>query len=282
MKLFTIALCAISSFAFSKTIAINSFPQLQLIKNKDKIYLQGTIALFNKGDTKAFEAYPEIQLGEKKFQLDKGNIDPNTQFSWEIKELIQDSAHCEKCPLKNPGLYPFVTTIHYKDSNYYPFSAIQVNHLLYNPQEATDLLTNIQIPSLSMFLKINSHGEKFDGLLQLKNLTQANLAAAINFYYPQEIILKAKNIAQYPIAATRESTIAFHGQNDTGLINSKYVIFAIAEWEENGWHKYATSYDSYTISKNPENKYSFWVYYGVFFAILSVITTIYIITRKSR
>jgi len=209
-------LSLISSVSFASYISMSTSVESKVINND----LLVTVFSQNKGDEPAYSVQSEIKVGDKTIMgQKKDQLEINavwlTQAQFSLKEF-------------KPGQYPIIILQHYADANQYPFSAPVMRSFNYRSGDRP----------ADVFGKLSSATFWKDGELELtiKNMSDANINAKVSLVIPKELSgSKARWEAQIGSRSEDKSKILI--SNFSALSGSSYQVYAIVEYEINGFHQ---------------------------------------------
>jgi len=217
--------------------------------------LEVMVKVVNKGDEPAYNVQAEIKVGEQKFLAEKRaelGIDQTyqAQASFNLKS-------------NKAGSYPLVLVMHYADANQYPFSALTGHTYTYKAAS----------PPSEIFGRMNSakFWKKGRVELTLKNMGDEEIKTKTKLFVPRELTV-ARNSHQITLAPKSENKVAFEIENFSALDGSNYQVFAVSEYESQGFHQ--TSLTPGTI-KIKETREILGLSYPIVAAILVLLVIIF-------
>ncbi len=174
----------------------------------------------NKGDEPAYAVQFEAYVGKAKVTgqtVPRLNVNEETSSDFHITDAFT-----------LPGHYPVIIRTHYQDANSYPFSSLTVGFYDYQSPAISDIFIKAEgtdIPGNSR--------RRLDFTLRNSGDTRQDLDLELNV--PKELAVndEAKKIDIGPKA---EKTVTFTVENFSGLENSSYAVFLVAQYKDSEKH----------------------------------------------
>jgi hypothetical protein len=202
--------------AWAKTISITITQRAEL--RGTSLVVKATIG--NTGDESAKAVTANLRVGDKQVRgKTHDDVAPNTNFD---EELVVETGTL------GPGRWPYQVTVDYADANLYPFQALLVTTIpVENPPTA----------KLSVS-KIESEGIADSGPLsiRLKNLAAVERDVSYRIIVP-EGLEAGDPTARVHLAGWAETTASGTIVNRTALAGSKYPVFVVVEYDDEGVHQ---------------------------------------------
>ena len=178
------------------------------------------ISLKNNGDEIAYNVQTEFFFEGKTHhtpKISKLGINQTITF---MKSIV--------LPSDIKGDYPLIMLTHYADANDYLFSALS----------CIRISTTSDTPPMELSGNMEGTGFSKKGrvIAGLKNLAQSDLMATLKLWVPRE--LKTDNAKQnVSIPPKTGKEITFEVENFSALPGSNYQVYAIAEYDKDGFHQ---------------------------------------------
>ncbi|MBU0672276.1 MAG: hypothetical protein KJ732_04515 [Candidatus Margulisbacteria bacterium] len=205
-----------SSAAFASYISLNT----SLTTKVDKNDLMVLVTVINKGDESAHNVQAELRVGGEKYLAEK-------KLELGINQTYT-AATTFKLKMQKPGLYPLVLVMHYTDANQYPFSALTCNVFSYQAGALpAEIIGKLQTAAF---------WQAGQTKLTLKNLSDSEIAAETSLVVPRELTVTTK-AQKVRLAPKSNKTVTFGLENFSALDGSTYQVFAITEYEKDGFHQ---------------------------------------------
>ena len=257
---FLLLLAGLSGFGIStasaSVLTIEGDPQITVRASGVDWSIDGAYTLTNKGDEVGFDVYPTLELGSWQWAGEPRRLEPGAQSVWEVKgQLTGDQLSCkvkDQCAglsLATKGVFPVVSRKYYKDQNGYQLSSAAISNVTVGDLSEDDLIKT-RIPSFQTKLVFKGNGQKFKGRLSVRNSSSEPLRLAVSYYSaheihvqfkPQVLEVKPDSVARLPVAA----------RNLTAFPGSKYVVFAVLQWDQGGVRNSASSFFALPIEEPP-------------------------------
>lgn len=163
---------------------------------------------------------------------------------------------------KNPGRHPLPVTVAYADQNGYPFSAILCATYFVERDTSSDLFGTIACEPFQNSARIQAH---------LKNTSARDHAFTLAVLTPRELTAEAP--APRTLKAGAETTLEIGLRNFSALPGSRYPLFLVAEYDQDGKHFTSVLTTSVEIITEIAffTRYRRWILAAAgFFAVLGV------------
>jgi hypothetical protein len=179
-------------------------------------FLAVAVRLTNKGDEPAHTVGPAVQFGSHEARGDVRAVLPPSDSMTMNARIPVDVA---------VGQWPLVTRIDYADVNGHPFQAMHVA-VVSSPSSS---------PALVAVVDVNAHVAGTSGGVQthLKGLSEAAQQLRLRFLVPRGLEVAPAEVSLALEAwgdAVADATIA----NRAALAGSRYPVFVVAEYNEDG------------------------------------------------
>ncbi|MBI4549438.1 MAG: hypothetical protein HY714_00730 [Candidatus Omnitrophica bacterium] len=224
--------------------------------------LDVSIKITNKGDESAYDVTHQLLLpGTSSFLPSAGEIAPGKAL--EVQHSISPQHRL-------PGSYSLALLTHYTDAGRYPFSAL--SPIFYHFGESRPAL---------IVSKLGDRTVSGRGVLKLglKSLSQKTLDLRCRLYLPKEILCPAPE-KEHRLAPGGTAFLTFPVQNLGGLKGSRYAVFALINYEQDGFHHSDMASAFLTISPLGEGFASPWLI-GSFGLLLAGLVYL-ILSRRGR
>jgi len=275
-----------SNLASAGTISISTTITTTVNDNR----LTGTIEVTNKGDSVANNVKPIYYIDGEEFSGDEiKSLKPEGKHKW---QFVQD------LDIENPGSYPLILEILYKDDNKYPFSAITLTTYNFKRSSISDLDIALSRISLAGSAEIpysigynivnerqgiNDNKSNMDGPTDDQETTGQDLET-VDVYLtpvlPINIDSKDKNkqirIDQLESGKKYEDT--FSVKKGSALVGSNYNVYLVAEYDLDGIHYTKIGQTSVSII----NKENIFYKNSFYYSIIGILIILGIIFWKKR
>ena len=255
------ALLPVSGYSGYITMVIETTITASTEKVEVKITAQ------NNGDEPAYKVYPELQLGSEVAKLSaERRIAVKASRQWTYAFVPG------KAGLKLHGTYPLLVTLHYHDSNMYPYSVPEV--VLFEMVKAGKVLPfESKIETSEVF----GSGEIS---LTLGNVLDRTLAGEVRVLLPIELTTE-NNPSTFELQANQTDQILYPITNKGALPGSRYKIFGITEFDDSGSH-YCVLVSGMISVKMPKEEDSsrFLMIVGGSFIVMLFLLTVFLELRR--
>ncbi|MBW2284630.1 MAG: hypothetical protein JRF65_08540 [Deltaproteobacteria bacterium] len=180
--------------------------------------LKVTVIKTNKGTAPAFQVRTRIAaLDEKLVAPVKDRLNPEESYA---DQFDVDIASLGK------GRFPVIVHTDFHDANRYPFSGLSVTTFRVGEDTRADIIVWGEDVNL---------GNAGNVRISLKNLTASPLDIRARLYAPREINVSRPD-EDLLLAARSESDLDFYVSNFSALVNARYPIYCVAEYDSGGVH----------------------------------------------
>lgn len=183
--------------------------------------------VINRGDEAAHDVSVSAELsGVVAHSAEVAFLGPNESQSVELVQEVGVSKH---------GEYPVLVTVHYKDANHYPFSAISVAPLIYGDSKPSRIEASVSN------LELSDRG----GLLSLtsRNLDGKPEEISVRLITPKELSVSGF-VGRFTLDGGAAEDFRIPLNNISANPGSSYQVYALVEYEEGGLH-YFTAANAY-------------------------------------
>ncbi len=234
---------------------------------RSHILLEGEYSMTNNGDSEAQDVFFKISLGGYSYAGDSVNLKPKESHTWKIKLKIDKSflickndPSCSDLKLPSLGAFPLKVTKFYKDMANYQFSAPEIFRLIIGKVDNINL-SSLKAPEVNAKVTVKGDGQEF--VLDILVLSKVkDIKYYVSFFTSQELKVSRDIFLFNPDTSKNSSLNTVKISNFSGLSNSKYPVYSIIQWEENGLRNFIVRAQSISI-ESPSNL--------DFYIILSVI-----------
>src|SRR5262245_17769506 len=201
--------------ACAGSITINMTTRTELTDKELKVDL----TVGNSGDEAAGSVVPILRLRDREVRgAREDSLAPGGRIE---RTLVVPAADLGE------GRWPFRVAVSYTDQNQYPFQALHVSLITRgNPLPAKIAVTKVDITPLESSATMT---------IRLKNLAGVERAATVNVFAPEDIEIEG-GAPEVKLAAWAEDSVERDITNRTALTGSRYPVFAIVEYDEQGTH----------------------------------------------
>lgn len=213
-----------SSTAWASKLVIQGAPQLEFRRSGVGLVVEGSYSILNSGDEVARDVFPLLEVENKSWSGEPREIAPGASFSWNVTLELSDS--------KIEGLIPVRVSRFYKDLNQHQFSAKDLL-VLATPDLSMDQRTKLHTPTLISRLLLASTGQRFDGRLELRNVSAEELTPTIELLFPLELSFEVSG-RNINITPGQTIDLKISGRNLTAFPGSNYPVLALISWEKDG------------------------------------------------
>jgi len=211
-----VVICFLTPLAHASYISLNTTVTSKVTENTLKVL----VSVINKGDEAAHNVQAKIRVGDQKILTEKRD-------QLEVDQTYTGYATFN-LPYKTPGQYPLVLVMHYADANQYPFSALTCQTFSYKAGAApSDIFGQ---------MKGDTFWKQGEAKLLLKNMGEVEIETQVKIIAPREltVIGEDQKVILLPKA---EKKISFPIKNFSALSGSTYQLFALSEYENQGFHR---------------------------------------------
>jgi hypothetical protein len=215
---------------------------------------EATVSVVNRGQESAFSLliraeWPDIAEESKVEPVLKPTGSSTAHFKTSLKKYI-------------PGSYPLTLRLLYVDGNQYPLSALSVTTFNIGQVLTAEILGVLEPLSLSKSGTLH---------LRIKATDGRSRRVSVRVVLPVQLTIDPP-IQEIDLPAGQEQGLSFHIRNFSALPGSRYPIFAIIEYTEDGRH--GTALAPSLVDVVPNSAPQDYMHYALiaFIAILAVFT----------
>lgn len=218
--------------------------------------LKVKVNVVNEGDESAFNVQINVNENQRTQSSPiKQVLAVNGKFEYEANYNLAQSKH---------GRYPLTINVDYTDANQYPFTALTVTHYSFGSDTVSKIFGSASDTKLAGHATLP---------LKLKNIGEISKEVQVSLVVPKELSIQEK-IRKILIQPRSEVNTMFHLSNFSALPGSRYQVFFILEYEDEGKH-YSTVVPCFIhvdISKSFFKRYKWHIIAGssVLFVILMI------------
>lgn len=241
-----------TSIAQASYITLDTTLTSKLVNDK----LEILVKTINKGDEPAYNVQAELNVaGKRVLARQENELGVNGVYSARVKLPVNFDL---------PGSYPLILTMHYRDANQYPFSALSSQVIAYK-EKALPL-------SLFASLKSATFWQKGEVQLKVKNLASSAVKLKSSLVVPRELsVVTVPKIINLKDKSSQQ--VVFELENFSALDGSAYQVFAVLEYDQAGRH--------FTIivpgtAKIVRQKNILGFNYGIIFAMLGLLVIVFL------
>lgn len=198
------------------SISISLTPQVTLKGDQ----LVATARITNGGDEAAHAVVPLLRFGDQQVRGQvKDRLEP--------REVIEPSVSLAVGTL-GPGRWPYRLAVDYTDANQYPFQALHAGFVLVgNPPPA-----KVAVPEMKTDPVAGSGALR----VRVKNLGEPTRQVTVLAFVPEGVEATTPSQA-ITLGAWAEETVTVPLVNRAALPGSRYPVFAIVQYDDEGTHQ---------------------------------------------
>jgi hypothetical protein len=219
MKLVTVLVIAAvgASPTFAKNISITVAPTVTVSPGTVSMRLK----VSNGGDEAAQSVQPILRFRDKEAKgAVHASLGPN--------EIMEDSLKLDVGDL-GPGRWPFRLTIDYTDANQYPFQALQMIPVLVGTPAAPKLsISDVKAQPLTTTAGLS---------IRVKNLSATPRKVTLAAFVPEGLEVSSQPAADQQLEGWADKLMSATLLNRTALAGSRYPVYVVAEYEDEGTHQ---------------------------------------------
>jgi hypothetical protein len=210
------------------------------------------VTVSNLGDEPAKDVQISAELNSQKRT---GSINPILGVNQNVSEIFEfDTAGMN-------GIYPLVINIEYSDINSYQFSSIAVNLFTAGENRRSELSGKMDAVELK---------EESDLRLVLKN-SGAEKTVNLRIVAPKELTVENPQ-GTLNLAPGVQGALDIKLKRFSALPGSTYVIYALAEYDEDNAHYTSITSAVVSVIENKPFKIPLWLYAIALILLISVVT----------
>lgn len=170
-----------------------------------------------------------------------------------------------------PGLYPAIILTQYKDANYYQFSSVSKNNLIYKENPYSDISSGT----------IKNMAISDEGILvvPIRNLGNSTRDVKIRLYLPMEIAADEYE-KEISLGGRDVKDVVFKLSNLGALSGSSYFVVAAIEYDDSMHYSYLAS-TVVEIREKDSSGDMFWLLV-VSFAVLGSVLAVYKLKSRKK